>query len=98
MLFEQIKAEGYEDGYSQLTAFVRSWRGERGKSLRAFVPLKFELGDAFQFDWNEECLLLSGLLRRIQVSHIKLCTSRAFWLVVDPSQGHEILFDASPVR
>jgi transposase-like protein len=25
-LFEQIKAEGYDGGYSQLTAFVRSWR------------------------------------------------------------------------
>jgi hypothetical protein len=40
-LFEQIKAEGYDGGYSQLTAFVRSWRGEQGKSLRAFVPLTF---------------------------------------------------------
>jgi len=35
-LFEQIKAKGYDGGYSQLTAFVRSWRGEQGKSLRAF--------------------------------------------------------------
>jgi len=28
-LFEQIKAEGYDGGCSQLTAFVRSWRGEQ---------------------------------------------------------------------
>lgn len=27
-LFEQIKAEGYDGGYSHLTAFIRAWRGE----------------------------------------------------------------------
>jgi transposase-like protein len=80
--FEQIKAEGYDGGYSQLTAFIRSWRGEQGKSLRAFVPLTFALGEAFQFDWSEECLLIGGLFRRIQVSHMKLCASRAFWLAL----------------
>ncbi|RMP69742.1 Fused ISPsy20 transposase IstB/transcriptional regulator LysR protein [Pseudomonas syringae pv. berberidis] len=85
-LFEQIKAEGYDGGYSQLTAFVRSWRCEQGKSVRAFVPLTFALGEAFQFDWSEEGLLIGGLFRRIQVSHMKLCASRAFWLVAYPSQ------------
>ncbi|RMV44494.1 hypothetical protein ALP10_200114 [Pseudomonas syringae pv. helianthi] len=25
---------------------------------------------------------------------MKLCASRAFWLVAYPSQGHEMLFDA----
>lgn len=92
-LFEQIKAEGYDGGYSHLTAFIRAWRGEQGKSLRAFVPLTFALGEAFQFDWSEEGLLIGGLFRRIQVSHMKLCASRAFWLVAY-SQGHEMLFDA----
>ena len=28
--------------------------------------------------------------------HMKLCASRAFWLVAYPSQGHEMLFDAHP--
>jgi hypothetical protein len=87
-LFEQIKAEGYDGGYSQLTAFVRSWRGEQGKSLRAFVPLTFALGEAFQFDWSEEGLLIGSLFRRIQVSHMKLCASRAFWLVAYPARRH----------
>lgn len=38
---------------SQITAFVRHWRGEQGKAVRAFVPLAFALGEAFQFDWSE---------------------------------------------
>ncbi len=58
------------------------------------MPLTFALGEAFQFDWSEEGLLIGGLFRRIQVSHMKFCASRAFWLVAYPSQGHEMLFDA----
>ena len=93
-LLAQIKAEGYDGGYSQLTAFVRAWRGDQGKAAHAFVPLTFALGEAFQFDWSEEGLLIGGIYRRMQVSHLKLCASRAFWLVAYPSQGHEMLFDA----
>jgi hypothetical protein len=58
------------------------------------VPLKFALGEAFQFDWSEEGLVIGGVWRRIQVAHLKLCASRAFVLVAYPSQGHEMLFDA----
>ena len=93
-LFEQIKANGYQGGYSRVTDFIRAWRGSEGKALQAFVPLKFALGEAFQFDWSEEGLVIGGIYRRIQVSHLKLCASRAFWLVAYPSQGHEMLFDA----
>ncbi len=93
-LFAQIKLDGYVGGYSQLTAFIRDLRGREGKAPHAFVPLKFELGEAFQFDWSEEGLVVGGIYRRMQVSHLKLCASRAFWLVAYPSQGHEMLFDA----
>lgn len=93
-LFVQIKADGYAGGYSRVTDFIRDWRGSEGKNPHAFVPLKFELGEAFQFDWSEEGLVIGGIHRRLQVSHLKLCASRAFWLVAYPSQGHEMLFDA----
>ncbi|MBK8893997.1 MAG: hypothetical protein IPN64_08040 [Propionivibrio sp.] len=89
----QIKIEGYVGGYSQLTAFIRAWRGQEGKAPHAFVP-EFRVGQAFQFDWSEEGLVIGGIYRRMQVSHLKLCASRAFWLVAYPSQGHEMLFDA----
>jgi transposase len=93
-LFAQIKASGYLGGYSRVTDFIREWRATEGKKPHAFVPLKFELGEAFQFDWSEEGLVVGGIYRRMQVSHMKLCASRAFWLVAYPSQGHEMLFDA----
>jgi hypothetical protein len=48
---------------------------------KAFVPLAFEMGEAFQFDWSGEPLVIGGIYRKLQVSHMKLCASRAFWLV-----------------
>ncbi|SFU92611.1 hypothetical protein SAMN04489707_103815 [Paenacidovorax caeni] len=95
-LFTQIKAAGYEGGYTRVTDFMRKWRQGEGQqaACKAFVPLTFELGEAFQFDWSEDGLLVGGVYYRMQVSHMKLCASGAFWLVAYPSQGHEMLFDA----
>lgn len=95
-LFAEIQAAGYTGGYSRVTDFIRAWRQGEGQlvSTKAFVPLSFELGEAFQFDWSEEGLVVGGIYYRLQVSHMKLCASRAFWLVAYPSQGHEMLFDA----
>ena len=95
-LHAEIKAEGYDGGYSRLTDFIRAWRAGEGlaHAARAFVPLSFELGEAYQFDWSEEGLVVGGIYYRVQAAHMKLCASRAFWLVAYPSQGHEMLFDA----
>ena len=94
-LFVDIKKQGYSGGYSRVTDFVREWRGNAGKAPHAFVPLSFALGEAFQFDWSTEGLLVGGIYyNKVQLSHMKLCASRGFWLVAYPSQGHEMLFDA----
>ena len=95
-LHAEIKAAGYSGGYSAITDFVRAWRQGEGQAanVTAYVPLNFELGEAFQFDWSEEGLVVGGIYYRVQVAHLKLCASRAFWLVAYPSQGHEMLFDA----
>jgi transposase len=95
-LHAELQAMGYEGGYTRLTDYIRAWRDEQGKvsASSAFVPLSFDLGDAFQFDWSEEGQVVGGIYRRLQVAHLKLCASRAFWLVAYPTQGHEMLFDA----
>ena len=93
-LFAQIRLEGYTGGYSRVTDFIRDWRELEGKAPKAFVPLTFEPGEAFQFDWSDEGMVVGGLYYKLQVAHLKLCFSRAFWLVAYPSQGHEMLFDA----
>lgn len=95
-LFLELRRAGYDGGYTRVTDFIRAWREGEGQAalVNAFVPLAFELGEAFQFDWSEEGLVVGGIYYRLQVSHMKLCASRAFWLVAYPSQGHEMLFDA----
>ena len=45
------------------------------------MPLAFELGEAFQFDWSDEGMVVGGIFYKLQVAHLKLCASRAFWLV-----------------
>lgn len=45
------------------------------------VPLTFELGEAFQFDWSCEYAVIGGLRRRLEVAHVKLAASRVFHLV-----------------
>jgi len=95
-LYAELKQAGYQGGYTRLTDFTRAWRQGEGQSVstNAFVPLSFEQGEAYQFDWSEERLVIGGIYRRVQLAHMKLCASRAFWLVAYPSQGHEMLFDA----
>ena len=95
-LYAELKSQGYAGGYTVLTDFIRHWREQAGANAptRAFVPLRFELGEAFQFDWSEERLVIGGVWRKLLVAHLKLCASRAFVLIAYPSQSHEMLFDA----
>lgn len=58
------------------------------QSIRAFVPLTFALGEAFQFEWREKNLLIGGVFRHIQVFQMKLWVGRPFWLVAYPNKCH----------
>jgi transposase len=94
-LFGELKASGFTGDYSRVTEFVRRWRENGGQALvKGYVPLRFELGEAFQFDWSEEHLVIGGVWRKILAAHLKLCASRAFVVQAYPTQSHEMLFDA----
>jgi transposase len=95
-LYLQLQQQGFPGSYGRVTEFMRAWRAEQGavSARAAYVPLSFAWGEAFQFDWSEEGLVIGGVWRKVQLAHMKLCASRAFWLVGYPSQGHEMLFDA----
>lgn len=94
-LFAALQAEGFTGDYSRVTEFIRRWRRAGGeRAVRAFVPLQFAPGEAHQFDWSEEHLVIGGVWRKLMVAHLKLCFSRAFVLQAYPTQSHEMLFDA----
>jgi transposase len=95
-MWRDLCALGYSGSYSRVCAFARLWKINEGlaASKAAFIPLKFQHGEAFQFDWSTEYAFIGGIRRRVELAHTKLCASRAFWLVAYPGQGHEMLFDA----
>lgn len=96
IMFLHLQAQGYPGGYGRVATAVRRWHAEGGAipNRSAFVPLRFEPGDAFQFDWSCEYAVIGGIRRRLEVAHTKLASSRAFWLVAYPTQSHEMVFDA----
>jgi len=90
---------GYEGSYERVAAFVRTWKGDRHRAqqmanLGTFVPLVFQPGEAFQFDWSEDWAHVGGERIKLQVAHIKLSHSRAFLVRAYLLQTHEMLFDA----
>jgi len=95
-MFEAIRAMGYRGSRGPVYEYCKGWREEQAEAPRnaGFVPLSFELGEAFQFDWSCEYAFVGGLRRRLEVAHMKLAASRAFVLVAYYSQAHEMLFDA----
>jgi transposase len=94
-LFAELKALGFDGDYSRVTEFIRRWREGSGSAVtKAFVPLQFEPGEAHQFDWSEERLVIGGVWRKIVAAHLKLCFSKAFVVQAYPAQSHEMLFDA----
>ena len=96
MLFKEIQQEGFNGSYTRVTQFIRHWcnQSSAASTKSAFVPLHFALGEAFQFDWSEEWLVIGGIHRKILAAHTKLCASRAFMICAYPTQSHEMLFDA----
>ena len=46
-----------------MTDFIRAWRQTDGQVAlkNAFAPLEFAFGEAFQFDWSEEGLVVGGI-------------------------------------
>ena len=76
-LFEELRGRGYEGGYNAVRRYARRWAKERGQATAAaYVPLSFALGEAYQFDWSHEIVLLSGATVTVKVAHVRLCHSR----------------------
>lgn len=98
-LHADLLSLGYEGSYCRVAAFAREWRADQQKALQTsgrgtFVPLVFEPGEAFQFDWSEDWALIGNERTKLQVAHTKLSYSRAFIVRAYPLQTHEMLFDA----
>ena len=71
-IHEDLAALGYGGGYDAVRRYARTWR-RRWRLLspsQGFVPLSFDPGEAYQFDWSHEYARLSGVTTRVSAGAI----------------------------
>jgi hypothetical protein len=71
-LHDDLVKLAYAGSYGRVAAFARVWRADRQREPQTtgrgtFVPLHFDPGDAFQFDWSEGFAVL-GVFRRAKLT------------------------------
>jgi transposase len=98
-LHADLLSLGYDGSYGRVAAFAREWKADLQRESQTtgrgtFVPLVFEPGEAFQFDWSEDWAIIGNERTKLQVAHTKLSYSRAFIVRAYLLQTHEMLFDA----
>jgi transposase len=94
-LFEELRGLGYEGGYDTVRRYARRWTREHtGQTAAAFVPLSFAPGEAYQFDWSHEIVVLGGTTVTVKVAHMRLCHSRMMFVRAYPRETQEMVFDA----
>src|ERR1700751_714235 len=94
-IFEELRGRGYDGGYDAVRRYVRRWTKDRGQATAAaYVPLSFAPGEAYQFDWSHEVVLLSGVTVTVKSAHVRLCHSRMLFVRAYPRETQEMVFDA----
>ena len=94
-LYEQLQESGYQGSYESVNLVVKNFRRvNEAKGKQVFIPLSFEPGESFQFDWGEEEVCLNGVIVRVKAARIKLCYSRHSLVVVYPNEQLEMVMSA----
>jgi len=93
-IWDDLRREGYDGSYDSVRRYIRVWRDRHHRSSDAFVPLIFAPGEAYQFDWSEETILLAGTLTKVKVAHFRLSHSRMSFSVAYPRETQEMVFEA----
>ena len=94
-IYEELRGAGYDGSYDAVRRYAKGWREERGAvTAEAFVPLSFAPGEAYQFDWSQEIVLLNGTTVTVKVAHVRLCHSRMLFVRAYPREAQEMVFDA----
>ena len=94
-LFEELRVLGYDGSYDAVRRYARLWsRQHAGQTAEAFVPLSFAPGEAYQFDWSHEVIVMGGITVTVKVAHVRLCHSRMMFVRAYPRETQEMVFDA----
>ena len=93
-LYEALCLEGYTGAVDGVRRHMRAFERARRPIATAFIPQSFAPGEAYQFDWSHEHVVLGGVEQVVKVGHLRLCHSRAFFLVAYPRESQEMVFDS----
>jgi transposase len=94
-IFEELRGLGYEGGYDAVRRYAAGWQRERAAATAAaFIPLSFAPGEAYQFDWSHEVVLIAGVTVKVKVAQVRLCHSRMLFVRAYPRESQEMVFDA----
>jgi transposase len=94
-VFEELQGLGYRGGYDAVRRYATAWHRERSvATAAAYVPLSFAPGEAYQFDWSHEIVVIAGVTTTVKVAHMRLCHSRMFYVRAYPRESQEMVFDA----
>jgi transposase len=95
ILFEQLQREGYEGGYDSVRRYIGTWKqGEGRVPAKVFIPLEYDPGDAFQFDWSYEQVELGGVPVEVKIAQFRLCHSRKPFCIAYTRESLEMVLDA----
>jgi transposase len=94
-MFEELRLAGYQGGYDNVRRHARQWAVREGERVAtAYVLLSFASGEAYQFDWSHEVVLLDGVAFTVKVAQIRLCHSRMPFVRAYMRESQEMVFDA----
>ena len=94
-IYEELLTKGYGGSYDAVRRYVAHWAKENSEATAsAYIPLSFDPGEAYQFDWSHEIVLLDGATVTIKVAHVRLCYSRFPYVRAYPRETQEMVFDA----
>lgn len=94
-IFEDLRGRGYDGGYDAVRRYAAAWkRRESEATAAAYVPLSFAPGEAYQFDWSHEIVVIDGATTTVKVAHVRLCHSRMMFVRAYPRETQEMVFDA----
>jgi transposase len=94
-VFEELRGLGFEGGYDAVRRYARGWYRKHAATVAAaFVPLSFAPGEAYQFDWSHEVVLINGTTVIVKAAHVRLCHSRMLFVRAYPRETQEMVFDA----
>lgn len=94
-LFEELRGQGYDGAHDSVHRFVKGWRDEQARiPAKAFVPMSFAPGEAYQFDWSHETISFQGVPLMVKAAHMRLSHSRMPFVRVYFRETQELVFDA----